>query len=116
MLSSPCAPGWAGRIDRMKILVADDDPLIRRLLLALLTKLGHEVEVVEEGLSALKILESSTPPDLAILDVHVGEDLGTNLIPDLRVGNVAPAFMLRFARDEDHARLMSLLREAGLPE
>jgi CheY-like chemotaxis protein len=68
MLSSPCAPGWAGRIDRMKILVADDDPLIRRLLLALLTKMGHEVEVVEEGLSAMKILESSAPPDLAILD------------------------------------------------
>jgi TolB-like protein len=36
--------------------------------------------------------------------------------PDLRVGDVAPAFMLRFARDEDHARLMSLLRKAGLPE
>ena len=36
--------------------------------------------------------------------------------PDLRVGSVAPAFMLRFARDEDHQRLLSLLRQAGLPE
>jgi len=36
--------------------------------------------------------------------------------PDLRVGSVAPTFMLRFARDEDHERLMSLLRKAGLPE
>ena len=36
--------------------------------------------------------------------------------PDLCIGSVAPAFMLRFARDEDHERLMVLLREAGLPE
>ena len=36
--------------------------------------------------------------------------------PDLRVGSVAPDFMLRFARDEDHERLLALLRKAGLPE
>jgi TolB-like protein/DNA-binding SARP family transcriptional activator len=36
--------------------------------------------------------------------------------PDLRVGSVAPGFMLRFARDEDHERLLALLRKAGLPD
>jgi len=36
--------------------------------------------------------------------------------PDLRVASVAPTFMLRFARVEDHERLMALLRAAGLPE
>jgi hypothetical protein len=36
--------------------------------------------------------------------------------PDLRIGGVAPDFMLRFARDEDHQRLLALLRRAGLPE
>jgi TolB-like protein len=36
--------------------------------------------------------------------------------PDLRVGNAAPTFMLRFARDEDHERLVGLLRKAGLPQ
>src|SRR5688572_29447631 len=52
----------------MKILVADDDALIRRLLQALLSKLGHEVELVEEGHAALKALETTPPPQLAILD------------------------------------------------
>jgi CheY-like chemotaxis protein len=52
----------------MKILVADDDALIRRLLLALLGKLGHEVEAVEDGNVARKILESASPPALAIMD------------------------------------------------
>jgi TolB-like protein/DNA-binding SARP family transcriptional activator len=36
--------------------------------------------------------------------------------PDLRVGIVVPHFMLRFARDADHQRLLALLRKAGLPE
>jgi phosphoserine phosphatase RsbU/P len=52
----------------MKILVADDDALIRRLLSALLTKLGHEVETAEDGDAAWKALENSNPPAMAILD------------------------------------------------
>jgi len=52
----------------MKILVADDDALIRRLLLALLNKLGHEVVAVEDGLAAWKALDTEAPPVLAILD------------------------------------------------
>ena len=52
----------------MKILVADDDALIRRLLSALLVKLGHEVQAVEDGDAALKALAGPAPPDLAILD------------------------------------------------
>src|SRR6266545_6803891 len=52
----------------MKILVADDDALTRRLLLALLGKLGHEVEAVEDGEAAWKVLERADPPALAILD------------------------------------------------
>jgi CheY-like chemotaxis protein len=49
----------------MKVLVADDDALIRRLLLALLAKLGHEVEAVEDGHAALKALANSRPPWLS---------------------------------------------------
>ena len=52
----------------MKVLVADDDALTRRLLIALLTKLGHEVDAVEDGHAALKALESPTPPAIALLD------------------------------------------------
>ena len=36
--------------------------------------------------------------------------------PDLRIGNVVPRFMLRFAREPDHDRLLAMLRKAGLPE
>ena len=36
--------------------------------------------------------------------------------PDLRVDCVAPHFMLRFARPEDHERLLAMLRKAGMPD
>jgi adenylate cyclase len=38
------------------------------------------------------------------------------LQPDLRVGNVVPDNIRRFARDTDHERLLAMLRKAGLPE
>jgi TolB-like protein/regulator of sirC expression with transglutaminase-like and TPR domain len=37
------------------------------------------------------------------------------LRPDLTVSSVIPRFMLRFARNADHERLLALLRNAGLP-
>ena len=36
--------------------------------------------------------------------------------PDLTVDAVVPHFMLRFARDADHERLLAMLRKAGLPD
>src|ERR1700693_2427450 len=42
----------------MQILVADDDPTSRLLLRAIVTKLGHECLVAEEGSSAGYVLSS----------------------------------------------------------
>ena len=36
--------------------------------------------------------------------------------PDLALENVVPHFLPRFARDDDHRKLLELLRAAGLPE
>lgn len=41
----------------MKILVADDDPVSRRLLEAIFAKWGHETVLVNDGLEALTVLE-----------------------------------------------------------
>ncbi len=52
----------------MKILVADDDAISRRLLEATLVRLGHEVVAVEDGTQAITALLDQTGPRLAILD------------------------------------------------
>jgi len=52
----------------VKILMADDDPVFRRLLEATLTKWGYEVRVAEDGDQALRMLDSDDAPHVAILD------------------------------------------------
>lgn len=52
----------------MRVLIADDEVVSRRLLEATLTKWGHEVVVAEDGDRAWEVLQSETTPYLAILD------------------------------------------------
>jgi phosphoserine phosphatase RsbU/P len=52
----------------MRLLSADDDPVVRRLLEAALTRGGHEVVVARDGAEAWRILSGDGAPALAILD------------------------------------------------
>ncbi len=52
----------------MKILIAEDDPVSRRLLEATLVKWGYEVIVTCDGAEALESLQQEGAPKLAILD------------------------------------------------
>ena len=52
----------------MRILIADDDAISRRLLEKSLTRLGHDVDAVADGQAALTALLSPDGPRLAILD------------------------------------------------
>ena len=53
---------------RMRILVVDDDPSVRRLLSVQLGLAGHEVYVAEDGAAALTELGRQRP-DVMLLDV-----------------------------------------------
>ncbi|HEY2970992.1 MAG TPA: response regulator, partial [Pyrinomonadaceae bacterium] len=52
----------------MKILIAEDDQVSRRVLTANLIKCGHEVIAVSNGLEAWQALQRDDAPHLAILD------------------------------------------------
>ena len=52
----------------MKILIADDDPVSRRVLGAALVTLGHEVVEVEDGARAIEALALPDAPSVAIVD------------------------------------------------
>lgn len=51
-----------------RILIAEDDPVSRRMLEAFLQKWGYQVVAAADGLDALRILESEDAPELAVLD------------------------------------------------
>lgn len=53
----------------MRILVAEDDPVSRRLLEVTLRKWGHEPELVEDGDAAWAALQRPDRPSLAVLDL-----------------------------------------------
>jgi two-component system cell cycle response regulator len=53
----------------MRILMAEDEAISRRLLEATLTKRGYEVVVTDNGTDALALLRDQDAPRLAILDV-----------------------------------------------
>src|SRR5579863_9944549 len=53
---------------RKRILIAEDDPVSRRLLELFLVKWGFEVSIATTGTEALQLLERMDAPRLAILD------------------------------------------------
>lgn len=52
----------------MKVLIADDDPVSRRLLEASLEKWGYDASAVVDGTSAWEAMQDPHPPQLLILD------------------------------------------------
>lgn len=53
----------------MRVLIAEDDPVSRRMLEITLRNWNYKVVVTENGVDALAVLESAGAPPLAILDV-----------------------------------------------
>jgi CheY-like chemotaxis protein len=55
----------------LRILLVDDDPLIRTLGRELLSSLGYEVEMAADGMEVLERCGLGQLPDLVILDFHL---------------------------------------------
>jgi CheY-like chemotaxis protein len=52
----------------MNILIADDEPVSRRILQGLLAKWGYTVVSVEDGNAAWELLKTSEAPRIVLLD------------------------------------------------
>jgi DNA-binding response OmpR family regulator len=68
----------------MKILVADDDRIVRRIVVAKLTGLGYEVAEAEDGQEALRLLGGGEVPDLLITDSFMPRTSGLELVRSIR--------------------------------
>ncbi len=68
----------------MKILIAEDDSISRRLLQAALVKWGYEVTVTADGRAAWEVLQSADPPRLLILDWLMPEMDGIEVCREVR--------------------------------
>jgi sigma-B regulation protein RsbU (phosphoserine phosphatase) len=68
----------------MRILIAEDDAVSRRVLEATLEKAGYEVIVTRDGDEAWKALEGDDPPRLLVLDWMMPGLDGTEICARLR--------------------------------
>ena len=66
------------------ILVADDDRVVRRIVVAKLYGLGYEIEEAEDGQEVLEILGEGEIPDLLITDSNMPRVNGLQLVRKLR--------------------------------
>jgi CheY-like chemotaxis protein len=74
----------------MRILIAEDDPVSRKVLQTTLTKWGHEVLVADNGLEALQILQGDNTPRLALLDWMMPQMEGLEVVQRIRDGGAKP--------------------------
>jgi DNA-binding response OmpR family regulator len=74
----------------MKILVAEDDPISRRLMDTILRKWGYETVTVVNGREAWEALQSEDAPRLAILDWMMPEMDGTEVCAKIRERTNSP--------------------------
>jgi len=63
----------------MKILVAEDDMVSRKVLTSFLEKWGFEIVAVDNGAKAIEVLKSENAPCFAILDWMMPEKDGTDV-------------------------------------
>ena len=78
---------------RARIVVCDDDPDVRDLLVDLLAKDGYEVEAAEDGI-ALRKLVPAFRPDLVVCDLMMPGEDGLSLTRWLRGDGHAAVLLL----------------------
>jgi DNA-binding response OmpR family regulator len=66
-----------------KILVVDDDPAIRNLILRFLSQKNYQMQSAHDGKTALAVFEQFNP-DLVILDVNLPDAIGYNLCQEMQ--------------------------------
>lgn len=101
------------RPTQLRVLVADDDDAIRRVLETLLPQWDYEVLSVNNGADALKVMEAPQPPQIALLDwvmpVNSGLDVCTKLRQ--RIGHAYTYIIMLTAKGEKQELVKGM--EAG---
>jgi DNA-binding response OmpR family regulator len=88
------------------ILVVDDEPMVREVVAAYLTREGFTVAEAADGRTALELIER-THPDLVVLDVMLPEIDGFSVLTEVRKTTGVPVILLT-ARTEETDRVLGL--------
>jgi DNA-binding response OmpR family regulator len=82
-----------------KVLVVDDEPTVREVVVGYLRRDGHDVSEAADGTRALELLDAE-PPDLVVLDMMLPGVNGLDVLRRLRAVSDIPVIMLTARADE----------------
>ena len=88
------------------VLVVDDEPIVREVVVRYLARAGHETLEAADGDSARSVIERSDP-DLVVLDLMLPGTDGLELCRWIRSSSELPVIMLT-ARGEEADRIVGL--------
>ncbi|MFA6093078.1 MAG: type II/IV secretion system protein [Elusimicrobiota bacterium] len=105
----PAAQVPAGPKGRRRVLVADDDTVVRVLMRQILSKEGFEVEEACDGAQALEKL-AARPPDLLLCDLNMPKVDGWGVIRGVRekLGQAALPIVVMTAEADDRSQELAL--------
>jgi len=104
----PPAPAPPARSGPIRILLVDDDELIRLSIGPMLATLGHEVHTAESGLEALDRLQAGLRVDLVILDMNMPGMSGAEVLP--RILGLRPEMPVLMATGYSDHEIAPLLK------
>ncbi len=87
-------------MDKLKILVVDDESRMRKLVRDFLVKSNYEVLEAEDGAAALDVFFETDDIDLVILDVMMPRMDGWQVCKEIRAYSKVPIIMLTAKSDE----------------
>ncbi len=103
----PCSP------DGYHVLVAEDDPMFRKILKSWLETWGYRVTLAEDGEQAWQILQQETQPELLILDWIMPGVEGAEICHRIRARQKTPyQYVLLVTAKDDNADVVAGL-DAG---
>jgi DNA-binding NtrC family response regulator len=104
---------------RLRVLVVDDESLIRWSLTEELTDSGHQVDEAADGASALSLLCSGRPFDVVVLDYRLPDSNDLHLLETIRglLPNSPVIMMTAFGSSEtlEHALRLGAYRVVPKP-
>lgn len=84
----------------MKLLVADDSPVYRKMLNDLLVTWGYDVQLAKDGIQALAMLQADDAPRLAIVDGTMPGLTGPDLCKAVRANSCAYVYIILLSAND----------------
>lgn len=67
-----------------KILLVEDEPILREVFAEGLTRAGYDVSAAQDGAEARRFFNNSLLPELLIVDIKLPDESGVRLLEDFR--------------------------------